>query len=1125
MVLLSSETVATENEVSAEGFRLDRLEIYNWGTFSQRIWSINPAGGTSLLTGANGSGKSTLVDALLTLLVPYQRRSYNLASGSEKVRERDERSYILGAWGKQKNLENNLSRPQYLRQPDAHSVLLAVFANSETNQVVTLAQVLWIEDVVRKLFVVAPTAMSIDEHFRFQGAPADLRKQLRGYGAEVFQEFAAYGRRFRQMMGFRSEKALDLFNQIVSIKEIGGLNSFVRDHMLEKTDAQARIKQLRDNFENLTKAHESIQIAEQQLAILEPLMQDAQKYEEQQARINEANRCAELLNVYIASRRKTLAEQVIQQARQRLTICQARSETLQHDLERLHQQELDLGVAINNDDVGRQIDRLKRDIDTLEQRKREREKQATSYDRLAKQVGLALYTDEATFYETRRHAETLQTAITHELADLQQERDGYVQQLKQFDDVCQELESELTSLRQRSTQIPAEDVRIRQRLVEALGLAAGDVPFIGELLRVRESEQRWEPAIERLLHGFGRQLLVAENYYPQVSRYVDTTDLRGRLVYHRVKNVRSPRHDGRMEANALFHKLEVRPDTPFTSWLTADLIDGFDYLCCENLEEFQRAQRALTLSGQIRHGLARHEKDDRTRLGDRRNYILGWSNKEKQEALARELLRVQAERQHVSAEMVKIDKRREESENRRRLLHLLLAAENFESIDWRAIVHTQQELGQQLRELEQNSQHLATLRQQLDEVKQQYREAQLENNKLMRESAELMQKIENAAATIEQCERHLGDEILTREASVIARIDKDFKELQGREKELIFSLLTIDDVRERLRQLYQNRSTTLQSQLRALDTKIVNSMRDFRSTNTVFEQEMDASLEALGEYRRAYERIRHEDLPRHRRRFKDLLNEKVITDIGSFKAALDMQEDEIRRSIARLNISLGSIGYTDLTYIQLVCERSRDIRVREFRNLLRECIPDVAKTRTTEANERSFERIRELLQRFEEDPRWTTLVTDVRNWLDFSAAELYRENGTQKNYYTDSSGKSGGQKAKLAYTILASAIAYQYGLDQEDGRGKTFRFVAVDEAFSKSDEQNARYAMELFRQLDLQLLVITPLDKIHVVEPYITACHFVTNNDEENDSRVYNLTFSEYLARKQMWQMPNGAGE
>ena len=56
--------------------------------------------------------------------------------------------------------------------------------------------------------------------------------------------------------------------------------------------------------------------------------------------------------------------------------------------------------------------------------------------------------------------------------------------------------------------------------------------------------------------------------------------------------------------------------------------------------------------------------------------------------------------------------------------------------------------------------------------------------------------------------------------------------------------------------------------------------------------------------------------------------------------------------------------------------------------------------------------------------------------------------------------------------------------------------------------------MELFKQLNLQLLVVTPLDKTHVVEPYIAACHFVTNTDEENDSRVYNLTLAQYHERK-----------
>src|SRR6266550_4261045 len=142
MVQTRNELLVQGEEIRIEGFRLQRMEVYNWGTFNQHIWILNAAGGSSLLTGANGSGKSTLVDALLTLLVPPQKRTYNLASGSEKRRERDERTYIQGAWGKQKDLENNRSKPQYLRANDTHSVLLAVFENATLQQTLTLVQVL-----------------------------------------------------------------------------------------------------------------------------------------------------------------------------------------------------------------------------------------------------------------------------------------------------------------------------------------------------------------------------------------------------------------------------------------------------------------------------------------------------------------------------------------------------------------------------------------------------------------------------------------------------------------------------------------------------------------------------------------------------------------------------------------------------------------------------------------------------------------------------------------------------------------------------------------------------------------------------------------------------------------------
>ena len=62
------------------GFRLLRLEVYNWGTFDKHIWSLDIDGDTALLTGDVGSGKSTLVDSIITLLVPPKKVTYNKAA-------------------------------------------------------------------------------------------------------------------------------------------------------------------------------------------------------------------------------------------------------------------------------------------------------------------------------------------------------------------------------------------------------------------------------------------------------------------------------------------------------------------------------------------------------------------------------------------------------------------------------------------------------------------------------------------------------------------------------------------------------------------------------------------------------------------------------------------------------------------------------------------------------------------------------------------------------------------------------------------------------------------------------------------------------------------------------------
>ncbi|MCB1180317.1 MAG: exonuclease SbcCD, C subunit, partial [Leptospiraceae bacterium] len=169
-------------------------------------------------------------------------------------------------------------------------------------------------------------------------------------------------------------------------------------------------------------------------------------------------------------------------------------------------------------------------------------------------------------------------------------------------------------------------------------------------------------------------------------------------------------------------------------------------------------------------------------------------------------------------------------------------------------------------------------------------------------------------------------------------------------------------------------------------------------------------------------------------------------------------------------------------------------------------------------DEERFQKVKAIIDRLssaeESEKRWREKVTDVTNWFQFSATEKYISDGSEKESYSGASGKSGGQKEKLAYTVLASALAYQFGLDWKETRSNTFRFVVIDEAFGRGSDESTRYGLELFKKLNLQLLIVTPLQKIHIIEEYINACHLVVNR-EGKDSSVKNLSIEEYKTEKE----------
>ena len=330
-----------------------------------------------------------------------------------------------------------------------------------------------------------------------------------------------------------------------------------------------------------------------------------------------------------------------------------------------------------------------------------------------------------------------------------------------------------------------------------------------------------------------------------------------------------------------------------------------------------------------------------------------------------------------------------------------------------------------------------------------------------------------------------------------------------------------DNREQDVRTWLQSRIDAEDLKLKRLAEKIIKAMVSFKEIFKLETAEMDASLEAAFEYENLLTQLNRDDLPRFVSRFKELLNVNTINEIANFNAQLARERETIKERIAHINKSLGEIDYNPGRYIVLESQASPDAEIRDFQQELRACTEGaITGSDDAQYSEAKFLQVKAIIDRFrgreglsEQDRRWTAKVTDVRSWFLFAASERWREDNSEHEHYSDSGGKSGGQKEKLAYTILAASLAYQLGLEWGEVRSRSFRFVVIDEAFGRGSDESAQYGLKLFQQLNLQLLIVTPLQKIHIIEPYVSSVGFV-HNEGGRASKLRNLSIEEYRAQK-----------
>jgi len=1098
------------------GFRLHRVELYNWGTFDNKVWRLLPQGDNALLTGDIGSGKSTLVDAITTLLVPAQRITYNKAAGAE-AKERTLKSYVLGYYKSERGDNGLAARAVALRDHNSYSVLLGHFYNEGYDQHVTLAQVFWVRETQgqpARFYVVSDRPLTIAGDFADFGADINaLKKRLRQTPhIELFDSFPPYGAAFRRRFGIDTEQALDLFNQTVSMKSVGNLTEFVREHMLEAFPVKNRIDALVKHFDDLNHAHEAVLKARDQINTLTPLVADSARHGELSAQVAELRDCREALRPWFAELKSGLLEKRLEKLAQQLLRQDQRVRALDEKRRTLLARRDELKQAIA-DNGGDRIERIKAEISARQQEKKDRGKRAERYNALAQALDLPQATDADTFLANQQALQSERQAIDNRQAETQNELTEASVELRNLKDTHATLKRELESLRKRRSNVPSSMLTIRERLQQALDLDEQALPFAGELIQVRETESDWEGAAERLLHNFGLSLLVPDTHYARVADWVDRTHLRGRLVYYRVRELQHA-NVASLHPASLVRKLVIKPDSAFYAWLETELARRFDYACCEDLALFRREKKAITRAGQIKAGGGRHEKDDRHALDYRSRYVLGWSNKAKIAALEKQAADLETRMQGIADRVAACQAKLKTLEQRQRDISQLTGFGEFRELDWRPLALEIETLEQEKQRLESESDILRTLEGQLQTLEEDLTEVENTRDKARDELTRNEEKRERATEQFEAARALLDATPEEARQAYFPKLDAMRHEALG---DHVLTVESCDNRQTDMREWLQARIDAEERKIGRLAEKIIKAMEAYSQAYPLETREVDVSVEAADEYRAMLQALEGDDLPRFEARFKALLNENTIREVANFQAQLNRERQTIRERVETINRSLADIDYNPGRYITLLAEPALDADIRDFQQDLRACTEGALTGSDDEQySESKFIQVKRIIERFrgregfsDLDHRWTGKVTDVRNWFGFSASERWREDHSEHEHYSDSGGKSGGQKEKLAYTVLAASLAYQFGLEWGEVRSRSFRFVVIDEAFGRGSDESARYGLELFKRLNLQLLIVTPLQKIHIIEPYVNSVGFV-HSEADDRSLLRNLSIEEY---------------
>lgn len=1093
-------------------WRLSSLQMTNWGTFDGVGHVMRFSPNTTLISGAPGSGKSTLLDAYLAVMMPGSRLRFNEASNETTGRNRDAAtgqrtllSYLRGKTGEFRERGSAEKRDTLLRGNDKPTwgAVAANFINDSGGEFSAI-----------RLYFVA-TAASTDSDIAKMGLTADTHVDTdtfhkvitnKGFRREDLEthfpvkchtrptEFdATVQLRLGIGTGGEGAEALILLSRIQSGKAMESVDTMFKELVLDTPETFERADTVVEAFTDTESAYRAaVEAGDKREALskivdLHTQITDCEdRVSRYQAIEQQTDTGASVLRTWLRRKEHAHLEAAVDansEARDQLEPDRQRTERAVNEQQERCEQLIKL-LATEGQDLG-----------VLEsQRAQAKNKLAdvtadrAVFDQDTKVLTLTLASRDDLAAAQQAAAEFLQRR-SDDKEKLTALRDAAIVEAGTAASRARQLAEEREKAEKSKGRMPFRLLRARDTIIENTGLSVEDLPFVGELLDIRDDQREWRVAAEVTLAGLARIMLVDEARLSEFSVSVDA------LTMHRINFEGVPLGAGHTAVPRPGHISEIlqfADESPFIGWIYDRICgSGDDAQRVQNPDQLGGATLKVTKAGQTRRG-----KRGAAGTADV-EMVIGFSNTSRLAELDEQIHAARQECDDADARAGVLNTQLTQLDTVA-AAHTTVTRAHWDRIDVSSATKTLDDLDRTIRDVVDNNPVLQKLRADKKAADAAYKEAADRaadvRNRLKALTDEFDELVEREQVLVGQKVR---DVAVTDDQTVL--LDGIYADVtSGEAPDYSKKAFTVSAaaVGRKLREEHDHAHERAGSSREQIELIFAGYNKQWPD-----DPNRGVSYDSYQQYADILEQITADEVYLLREKWRQSMDDQAVNHLIQLKNAYDDAHSSIEERLAPIRRILATLPFG---------ERRRRISIERDMRVLDEVVSlranidaltaELAKERTDDEYEARYHQMRAIIDQIRKPEPGAggaarrRRLLNVNDHIYITAIEYdpgEPERGEIKRY-DQLAPLSGGERQEFVAFMSAAALRYRLG-DTHHERPR-FAPVVLDEAFIKANGDFARRGVDAWTELGFQLVIAAPQDKVTGVETLMDERKCITKN-------------------------------